>query len=228
MTAVAEGRLSGAADIGLRVGKVVDKYKVAKHVDVAITDTTLAVTRRQGNIDAEAALDGIYVIRTSVPADTLDPADVVTAYKNLSHVERDWRIIKVDDLDLRPIHHRLEDRVKAHILICMLAAYLVWHLRRAWAPLTYTDEDPPTRGNPVAPAQRSTTAERKASRRQDKQDQPVRSFRGLIEHLATLTRNDIQHGHHTDAPVVPTLTIATPTQRRAFELLGTTIPLTLA
>jgi hypothetical protein len=136
--AVAAGRLSGAAPIGLRVGKVVNKYKMAKHLDIAITDTTLTVTRRQAAIDAEAAeaaLDGIYVIRTSVPADRLDPAGVVTAYKNLSNVERDLRIIKIDDLDLRPIHHRLNDRVKAHILICMLAAYLVWHLRRAWTPL---------------------------------------------------------------------------------------------
>src|SRR6266536_3015495 len=227
VTAVAEGRLRGAADIGLRVGKVIDKHKMAKHLDVAITDTTLSITRRQANIDAEAALDGIYVIRTSVPANTLDPAGVVTAYKNLSHVERDWRTIKVDDLDLRPIHHRLEDRVKAHVLICMIAAYLVWHLRRAWAPLTYTDHTPPVRDNPVAPAQRSTTAARKASRRRDEHDQPVRSFRNLIDHLATLTRNDIQHGQHADAPVVPTLTIPTPTQRRAFELLDTRVPLTL-
>jgi len=227
VTAVAEGRLRGAADIGLRVGKVIDKHKMAKHLDVAITDTTLAITRRQANIDAEAALDGIYVIRTSVPANTLDPAGVVTAYKNLSHVERDWRTIKVDDLDLRPIHHRLEDRVKAHVLICMIAAYLVWHLRRAWAPLTYTDHTPPVRDNPVAPAQRSTTAARKSSRRRDEHDQPVRSFRNLIDHLATLTRNDIQHGQHADVPVVPTLTIPTPTQRRAFELLDTRVPLTL-
>jgi hypothetical protein len=227
VTAVAEGRLHGAADIGLRVGKVIDKHKMAKHLDVAITDTTLSITRRQANIDAEAALDGIYIIRTSVPANTLDPAGVVTAYKNLSHVERDWRTIKVDDLDLRPIHHRLEDRVKTHVLICMIAAYLVWHLRRAWAPLTYTDHTPPVRDNPVAPAQRSTTAARKASRRRDEHDQPVRSFRNLLDHLATLTRNDIQHGQHTDAPVVPTLTIPTPTQRRAFELLDTRVPLTL-
>jgi hypothetical protein len=227
LAAVAEARLSGAADIGLRVGKVVDKYKMAKHLDITITDTTLSITRRQAGIDAEAALDGIYVIRTSVPAEQLDPAGVVTAYKNLSHVERDFRTIKVDDLDLRPIHHRLEDRVRAHVLICMLAAYLVWHLRRAWAPLTYTDEQPPTRDNPVAPAQRSATAARKASRRRDELDQPVRGFRGLLDHLATLTRNDIQHGQHADAPVVPTLSTPTPTQRRAFELLSTTVPLTL-
>jgi hypothetical protein len=225
--AVAAGRLAGAAKIGLRIGKLVNKYKMAKHFDLAITDTTLTITRRQAGIDAEAALDGIYVIRTSVPANQLDPAGVVTAYKNLSNVERDLRIIKVDDLDLRPIHHRLDHRVKAHILICLLAAYLVWHLRRAWAPLTYTDQHPPVRDNPVAPAQRSASAARKASRHRDPHNQPVRGFRGLLDHLATLTRNDIQHGNQPTAPVIPTLAIATPTQRRAFELLTTPIPITL-
>ena len=227
VNAVAEGRLVGAAAIGLRVGKVVDKYKMAKHFDIAITDTTLSITRRQAAIDAEAALDGIYVIRTSVPADEIDAAGVVTAYKNLSNVERDFRIVKVDDLDLRPIHHRLADRVKAHVLICMLAAYLVWHLRHTLAPLTYTDEHPPTRDNPVAPAQRSTGAARKASRRRDQHDEPLRSFRGLLDHLATLTRNDIRYSSDDSTPVVPTLSLATPTQRRAFELLATPVPLTL-
>src|SRR6266487_2830932 len=125
---------------------------MAKHFDVTITDTTLTITRRVEQIAAEAALDGIYVIRTSVPAEHLDPAAVVTAYKQLSTVERDFRSIKTIDLDLRPVHHRLEDRVRAHVLLCMLA-YLTWHLRRAWAPLTYTDEHPTTtRTNPVAPA----------------------------------------------------------------------------
>jgi hypothetical protein len=225
--AVADGRLHGAAAIGVKIGKVVNKYKMAKHFDLAITDTTLTVTRRQASIDAEAALDGIYVIRTSVTAEHLDPADVVIAYKNLTHVERDFRVIKVDDLDLRPIHHRLDDRVRAHVLICMLAAYLVWHLRRAWAPLTYTDEAPPTRDNPVAPAQRSTAAARKASRHHNDLDQPIYSFRGLLDHLQTLTRNDIRHGTTPDTPTVPTLTEPTPTQRRAFQLINTPIPLTL-
>ena len=223
ITAVTDGRLTGAAAIGLRVGKVIDKHKMAKHLAIAITDTTLTITRRQSSIDAEAALDGIYVIRTSVPADPLPAADAVTAYKNLAHVERDFRTIKVDDLDLRPIHHHLEDRVKAHVLICMLAAYLVWHLRRTWAPLTYTDEHPTTPDNPVTPAQRSTHATHKATRHHDEHHQPIRSFRNLLDHLATLTRNDIQHGYTT----VPTLTIPTPTQRHAFELLCTTVPLTL-
>jgi len=227
LSAVAAGRLHGADQIGLKVGKVIGKYKMAKHFTVTITDTSLAITRNQAGIGAEAALDGIYVIRTSVPADTLEAADVVVAYKNLSHVERAWRNIKVDDLSLRPIHHRLEDRVKAHILICMLAEYLVWHLRRALAPLTFTDEQPPNRANPVAPVQRSDSAARKASRKRDEHDQPCHSFRGLLAHLATLTRNDLRYGTDDNAPVVPTLAAPTPTQRRAFELLGSPVPVTL-
>jgi len=225
--AVAAGRLLGADRIGVKVGKIIDRYKMAKHLQLTITDTNLSITRNQARIDAEAALDGIYVLRTTVPAEHLDTAGVVAAYKNLAHVERDFRSIKVDDLHLRPIHHRLEDRVRAHVLIAMLAAYLTWHLRRAWAPLTFTDHTPPTRDNPVAPAVRSPAAARKASRRKDEHDQPVRSFRALLEHLATLTRNDIRYGHTDTAPVVPTLTMPTPTQRRAFELLDQPIPITL-
>jgi Transposase DDE domain len=223
ITAVATGKLHGAAAIGVKVGQVINRYKMAKHFHLAITDTTLAVTRDTEKIQTEAALDGIYVLRTSVPADRLDAPAVVAAYKNLSHVERDFRHIKADDLALRPIHHRLEDRVKAHVLICMLAAYLVWHLRATLAPLTYTDTEPPARDNPVAPAQRSTAAARKASRHHDEHDQPVRSFRGLLAHLATLTRNRI----HINGTEFDQLTEPTPTQRRAFELLNTPIPITL-
>ena len=120
------------------------------------------------------------MLRTSIGADRLDPPGIVLAYKNLAHVERDFRTLKTDDLDLRPIHHRLEDRVRAHVLICTLAAYLTWHLRRAWAPLTYTDEHPPPRHNPVAPATHSTAAATKAPRHRDPQHQPLRSFRGLL------------------------------------------------
>jgi Transposase DDE domain len=223
VAAVAAGKLHGAAAIGLKVGPLINKYKMAKHFQLAITDTTLTITRDTEKIQAEAALDGIYVLRTSVPADHLDAPGVVTAYKQLSHVERDFRHIKADDLALRPIHHRLEDRVKAHVLICMLAAYLVWHLRHTLAPLTYTDTQPPTREDPVAPAQRSTTAARKASRHRDEHDQPVRSFRTLLTHLATLTRNRI----HINGTEFDQLTEPTPTQRRAFELLGTPVPITL-
>lgn len=227
LAAVAAGRLRGADRIGLKVGKQLNTYKMAKHFDVTITDTSLAITRRTEQIAAEAALDGIYVIRTSVAATDLDAAGVVGAYKNLANVERDFRTIKVDDLDLRPVYHRLEDRVRAHVFIVMLAAYLTWHLRRTLAPLTFTDEHPPTRTDPVAPAQRSAAAARKASRRKDAQDQPVRSFRTLLDHLATLTRNDLRYGTDQTAPVVPTLAVPTPTQRRVFELLDTAIPLAL-
>jgi len=227
LASVAEGRLAGADRIGLRVGSVINKYKMAKHFEVAITDTALTVARKTEAIAAEAALDGIYVLRTNVSAGTLPAGQVVSAYKNLARVERDFRTIKVDDLDLRPIHHRLEDRVRAHVLIAMLAAYLVWHLRRAWAPLTFTDQAPPERDNPVAPAQRSKAATRKASRQRDAHDQPVRSFRGILEHLGTLTRNDIRYGSDDTGPVVPTLALPTPTQRKAFALLDQPIPLTL-
>src|SRR6266536_3127048 len=226
VAAVTAGRLHGADQIGLKVGKVINTYKMAKHLEVAITDTTLEVTRKRDQIAAEAALDGIYVLRTSVPADTLDPAGVVGAYKDLANVERDFRSIKADDLDLRPIYHRLEDRVRAHVLIAMLAAYLTWHLRKTLSPLTFTAQHPPTHTDPVAPATRSTAAHRKASRRTDASGQPVRSFRTLLNHLATLTRNDIRYGG-PDGPIVPTLAVPTETQRHAFELLHTTIPLNL-
>jgi hypothetical protein len=225
--AVREGRLAGADQIGLKVGKVVNRFKMAKHLHVTITDTTLTIERRQDQIDAEAALDGIYVLRTCVDADHLDAPGIVAAYKNLANVERGFRTIKVDDLDLRPIYHHLEDRVRAHVLIAMLAAYLVWHLRRAWAPLTFTDETPPERANPVAPATRSGAATAKASRKRDAHDQPMRSFRALLDHLGTLTRNDIRYGTTAQAPIVPTLALPTPTQRRAFELIDHPIPATL-
>ena len=223
---VAAGRLRGAGKIGEAIGRIIGKRKVGKHFRREITDTTFTYHRDQAGIDAEAALDGIYVLRTSVPATELDPAAVVESYKNLAHVERDFRSIKTDDLDLRPIHHRLDERVRAHVLICLLACYLVWHLRKAWAPLTFTDEHPPTRDNPVAPAQRSPQAQAKASTQQDADGNPLRSFRGLLDHLATLTRNDI-HYHGTNA-TVPTLAEPTPDQRRAFDLIGTPIPLTAA
>jgi hypothetical protein len=223
---VAAGRLRGAGKIGEAIGRVIAKRKVGKHFRREITDTTFTYHRDQAGIDAEAALDGIYVLRTSVPATELDPAAVVESYKNLTHVERDFRSIKTDDLDLRPIHHRLDQRVRAHVLICLLACYLIWHLRKAWAPLTFTDEHPPARDNPVAPAHRSPQAQAKASTQHDANGNPLRSFRGLLDHLATLTRNDI-HYHSTNA-TVPTLAEPTPDQRRAFDLIGTPIPLTAA
>jgi len=222
---VAAGRLHGAAAIGVEAGKVISRYKTAKHFEVTITDTSLAVTRRQEQIDAEAALDGFYVLRTPVPASHLDGPAVVAAYKNLAHVERDFRHIKSDDLDLRPVFHRLEERVKAHVLICMLACYLTWHLRKAWAPLTFTGEHPPAPANPVAPARRSAAAQAKASAQHDPAGRPYRSFRSLLTHLATLTRNQVHFaGARAD---VPMLTEPTSAQRRAFDLIGVPIPLTL-
>jgi hypothetical protein len=218
-------RLAGAGPIGVEVGKVISKYKTAKHFQVTITDTSLSVARRQDQIDAEAALDGFYVLRTPVPASELDAPAVVAAYKNLKYAERDFRHIKSGDLDLRPVFHHLEGRVKAHVLICMLACYLTWHLRRAWAPLTFTDETPPAPGNPVALARRSPHAQAKASYQHDPAGQPYYSFRGLIEHLATLTRNQVRFAG-TQAGI-PMLAEPTSAQRQAFDLIGVPVPLTL-
>ena len=222
---VRSGKLTGAGPIGVQVGKVIRRYKTGKHFEVTITDDSLTVARRQGQIDAEAALDGFYVLRTPVPAAELDGPGVVTAYKILKYVERDFRHIKSDDLDLRPVFHRLEERVKAHVLICMLACYLTWHLRQAWAPLTFTDQNPPALGNPVAPARRSAAAQAKVSGQHDPASRPHRSFRGLLDHLATLTRNQVRY---TGTQItIPMLTEPTSAQREAFSLLGTAIPLTL-
>jgi Transposase DDE domain len=220
----ASGRIRGADKIGVRAGKVINRYKVAKHFVLDIGDDHLAWHRDQAAIDAEAALDGIYIIRTPVPATQLDAPTAVTAYKNLARVERDFRSLKADDLDLRPIHHWLEDRVRAHVLICMLAAYLTWHLRAALAPLTYTDEQPLAPTNPVAPARRSARADAKAATHTSADGQPLRSFRGLLGHLATLTRSTIAFGGASFEKISE----PTPAQRRAFDLIGSPIPLTLA
>src|SRR6266487_65480 len=221
------GKLKGAAKIGVRVGKVIGKFKVAKHFDLQITDATFTWTRRHDQITAEAALDGIYVIRTSVTADQLDTPGVVEAYKRLANVERDFRSLKTIDLELRPIHHWRDGRVRAHVLVCMLACYLVWHLRHALAPLCFTDQTPPQRTDPVAPAQRSPDAAAKASRQQLADGTPVHSFRSLLDHLGTLTRNQVHFTQQPRPVTTELLATPTPTQRRAFELLGTPIPLTL-
>jgi len=146
--------LKGKDRIALRVGKVVNHYKMAKHFEIVIGENSLTFSRRQVEIDAEASLDGIYVIRTSVSTERIDAPGVVTAYKGLSVLERDFRSMKAIDLDLRPIYHFTEDRVRSHVFVCMLATYLVWHLRKAWAPLCFTDEELPRREDPVAPATR--------------------------------------------------------------------------
>jgi hypothetical protein len=225
ITRVQAGRLTGAGAIGVETGKVISKYKTARHFAITITGTSLTVERKQAQIDEEAALDGFYVLRTPVPASELDAPGVVTAYKNLKYVERDFRHIKADDLDLRPVFHRLEERVRAHVLICMLGCYLTWHLRRAWAPLTFTDQNPPAPLDPVAPATRSAGAQAKASRQHDEYGRPYRSFRGLLAHLATLTRNQVRFAG--TRATVPMLTEPTSTQREAFDLIGVPIPLTL-
>ena len=173
MRTAGSARPPSAGPIGVEVGKVISKFKTGKHFAVTITEDSLAVEHRQDRIDAEAALDGFYVLRTPVPAAELDAPAVVTAYKNLKYVERDFRHIKADDLDLRPVFHRLEERVKAHVLICMLACYLTWHLRHAWAPLTFTDETPPAPDNPVAPARRPAAAQAKASYQCDQAGRPT-------------------------------------------------------
>ena len=222
---VAAGRLRDPDKIGVAAGKIINKRKGAKHFLLDIGEGRISWRRDQDSIDAEALTDGIYVIRTPVPAGTLDAAGAVAAYKDLANLERDFRHIKAEDLDLRPVYHRLEDRVRGHVLICMLACYLTWPLRQAWAPLTYTDEHPPARANPVAPARRSAAAQAKASGQHDPAGHPYHSFRGLLEHLATLTRNQVRY---TGTQVtIAMLAEPTPAQRQAFELIGAPIPLTL-
>jgi DDE family transposase len=218
------GRLKDPDKIGIRVGKVINKRKVAKHFILDIGPGRLTYRRDEEKIAAEAALDGIYVIRTSVPAGTLDTAGAVTAYKNLKHVERDFRITKADDLDLRPIHHYLADRVRGHVLICTLACYLTWHLRAALAELTFTDQHIPQASDPVTPAQRSDHAKAKDGAKHNGDGLPVYRYHDLLAHLATLDRQTITFAGRP----IQKLTTPTPVQRRAFELLGATVPLAIA
>jgi hypothetical protein len=220
---VAAGRLAGTDKIGVKAGKVVDKHKVAKHFTLDITDTSFAYRRNTEKIEAESALDGLYVLRTRVRPEQMDTPGVVTAYKSLSNVERDFRIMKADDLDLRPVYHYLEDRVRAHVLLCMLAAHLTWHLREALAPLTFTDTDIPARTDPVAPAERSAEAKTKDATKETPDGLPARRYSELLEHLRTLTRQTVKIGRRR----IEKITVATPTQRRVFELIGAPIPLSL-
>jgi transposase len=220
---VQAGRLTGADKIGERTGKVIGKHKVGKHFLREVTDSTFTYRRDEDKIRAEAALDGIYVIRTSVPDETLNSPQAVTAYKNLKHVERDFHIIKADDLDLRPIHHYLNERVRAHVLICMLAAYLTWHLREALAELTFTDQHIPDRDDPVAPAQRSPQAKSKDATKHTPDGLPLHRYKDLLGHLSTLDRQVINFGGQR----IEKITTPTPLQRRVFELLGASVPTTL-
>ncbi|MGQ0680521.1 MAG: IS1634 family transposase [Actinomycetota bacterium] len=216
--------LRGQDRIGVRVGRVLGGYKMAKHFVIEISHQGLTWSRYQERIDAEAALDGFYVIRNSVSSDQLSAPEVVSAYKSLSTVEADFRSLKTVDLEMRPIHHLRADRVRSHALVCMLACYLAWHLRRAWAELTFQDETPASRSDPVAPARRSQPAEAKASTKRTSEGRQAESFATLLEELATLTRNQMRVPG--DAERAPLEILSTPTemQRRAFELLETKVP----
>jgi hypothetical protein len=215
-TRVEQGTLAGEAAIGLAVGEVWNRWRMRKHFQVAITDTTLTFSRKQEQIAAEAALDGIYVLRTSVPDSNLDTPEVVRAYKQLKEVERAFRTLK-GPLELRPIHHRLEDRVKAHVFLCMLSYYLAWHLRQAWKPLLFDDEQPPLPPDPVAKARRSPQAEQKARSKRTATGERCHSLTTLLDELATRTRNTIRlHG----ATSFDQLTQPTQTQARALALIN--------
>ncbi|MCA1680065.1 MAG: IS1634 family transposase [Actinobacteria bacterium] len=189
---VRRGTLVGADQIGLAVGPALKRYRVKKHFEVEISDTSFSFKRKADQIAAEAALDGFYVLRTSVAPQTLPTEEVVRAYKGLEEVERAFGTLKGPELEVRPIHHRLEDRVRAHVLLCMLAYYLTWHLRAAWAPLLFKDEQPPVARDPVAKASRSPAAQRKAQTKRTATDEHCHSYRSLIAELATLTRNTIR------------------------------------
>jgi hypothetical protein len=223
--AAATGRanrpLRGRDTIALRVGKVINKFKMAKHFTIAITDESFTFTRNTEAIAAETALDGIYVLRTSLPADTLPTDDVVLRYKGLEDVERFFRTLNTE-LDVRPIRHRLADRVRAHMFLRMLSYYLVWHMKQALAPILFVDNDKPAaaakRANPVAAAQRSDEALAKAARKRTAEDTPVHSFTSLLADLATLCANQIQPTDNM--PAFTMTTTPTPLQRWAFELLG--------
>ena len=216
--------LRGKDKIALRAGAVLGRRKMAKHFALTITDTTFAFTRNTAAITREAALDGFYVLRTNVPAALLDTAATVLAYKSLAGVERAFRSIKTVDLEIRPIHHRLADRVRAHVFLCMLAYYLIWHLRRAWAELLFDDHDraaaAAARPSPVAAAKVSPAAQSKAASKRTAEGRPVHSFRSLLHDLATLTRNLVRFG---DAPPVVMLARPTALQQHAFDRLAIAI-----
>jgi transposase len=189
---VQKGTLTGRGEIGLAVGPAVKRYKMRKHFDLQITDQDFTFTRKTEQIQAEAALDGIYILRTSLTTQECSTNDVVRSYKNLEQAERAFKTFKSPELQIRPIHHHLETRVRAHIFLCMLAYYLTWHLKQAWAPLLFKDEDPPTSTDPVAKATRSTSAQRKAQTKRTTTGEPCHSYKSLIAELSTLTRNTIR------------------------------------
>jgi hypothetical protein len=210
------GTLRGAAEIGLAVGPAAKRYRMRKHFELEITDTGFSYRRKTEQITSEAALDGIYVLRTSASAQALPSADVVRSYKQLKEVERAFRTFKGPELQIRPIHHRLEDRVRAHALLCMLAYYLTWHLREAWTELLFKDEHPPVTPDPVAKATRSPQAQAKAASKRTSAGDPAHSFTSLLDELATLTRNTIRLPDTT--ATFDKLAEPTPTQLRALDL----------
>jgi transposase len=217
----AKRSLRGRDAIGIAVGKIIDRYKMAKHFDITITDTDLVIERRSQPIDNEASLDGIYVVRTNVTAHLLDSSSVVRAYKGLSNAERAFRSLKTVDIEIRPIHHRRNHRVRAHVLLCMLAYYLEWHMRQALKPILFDDHDKQAadaaRSSVVAKAERSEAAKRKISTKRTDDDLPVHSFQSLLADLATVTRNTMMMGDSSATFVLyPKLTAV---QERAFQLL---------
>jgi len=221
---VERGRLRGADRIGLRVGRVLNKYKMAKHFELQIEPRSFAFRIREAQVAAEAALDGIYVLRTPLERKHMDAAQVVRSYKSLAEVERAFRCLKTVDLNIRPIHHRLADRVRAHILLCMLAYYVEWHMREAWRALLFADEDieAKARRDPVAPAKRSDAAEHKALTHTLSDGSPAHSFRTLIEELSSIVRNTCRTpSAPEDRPTFTITTRPNPTQQRALQLLET-------
>ncbi len=213
--------LRGADKIGLAVGALLGRRKVAKHFRITITDDSLSFTRDHAAIATEAALDGFYVLRTSVPADALNAADTVRAYKSLANVERAFRSLKTVDLDIRPVFHWVSPRVRAHVFLCMLAYHLEWYMRQALAPILFDDHDRAAgealRTSPVAKARPSPAAKRKAKTKRTDDGLPVHSFRTLLADLATLTRNIVRCGK---SPAMALLARPTQIQQRAFDLLG--------
>ena len=214
---VERATLQGADQIGLAVGPALKRYRMRKHFQIEISDTTFTFARKQAQIAAEAALDGIYVLRTSTQAQRLPTAEVVRSYKGLEQVERAFATLKGPELEIRPIHHHLDHRVRAHVLLCMLAYYLTWHLRAAWTPMLFKDEQPPIAANPVAKATRSAQAQRKAQTKRTTTGEPCHSYKSLLTELGTLTRNTIRLA---GAPATfERLTEPTPLQARALELV---------
>ena len=216
-------KLAGKDKIGVAVGKVVNQYKVAKHFELTITDDAFTFARLADNIAAEAALDGLYIIRTSVKAARMDAATCVRTYKSLAQVERAFRSIKTMDLKVRPIHHYLEKRVRAHIFLCMLAYYVEWHMRQAWRELMFADEDQAAKlvRDPVAPATRSDAAMKKVQSLTVEDGSPVHSFQTLMALLQTVVRNTCRTpGSAVDAPTFEIITTPNQTQKRALELIA--------